>query len=124
MLTRSKHCIFKPNADAVVRNYLQEEPPTFAIASRFPHWIEAKDSEYNSLWKQKSWSLVPLPFGKNVVHCKLMYKIKTGNDGSIDRYKARLVAKGFLQQYGLDNEGTFSPVVKLATVRIILALAV
>ena len=51
MLTRSKHGIFKPKAYAVVRNYLQEEPPTFAIAFRFPNWIEAMDSEYNSLLK-------------------------------------------------------------------------
>ena len=70
MLTRSKHGIFKPKAYAVVRNYLQEEPPTFAIASRFPHWIEAMDSEYNSLLKQQTWSLVPLLSGKNVVNCK------------------------------------------------------
>ena len=44
MLTRSKHGIFKPKAYAIVRNYLHEEPPTFAITSRFPHWIEAMDS--------------------------------------------------------------------------------
>ena len=70
MLTRSKHGIFKPKAYAVVRNYVQEEPPTFHIASRFPHWIEAMDSEYNSLLKQNTWSLVPFPADKNVVHCK------------------------------------------------------
>ena len=51
MLTKSKHGIFKPKAYVVVRNYLQEEPPTFNIASRFPHWVEVIDFEYNSLLK-------------------------------------------------------------------------
>ena len=46
------------------------------------------DSEFHSLQKQHTWSLVPLPPSKNVVHCKWVYKIKRGSDGVVARYKA------------------------------------
>jgi hypothetical protein len=82
------------------------------------------DHEFLALQRNKSWHLVPPQKGRNIIQCKWIYKIKRKQDGSLDKYKACLVAKGFRQRYGIDYEDTFSPVVKAATIRIILYIAV
>nr|GEW96283.1 copia protein [Tanacetum cinerariifolium] len=53
-----------------------------------------------------------------------LYKHKDNADRSLNRYKARLVANDRSQQQGIDCNETFSPVVKPATVRTVLVLAV
>lgn len=101
-----------------------DEPSTVAAALGDKSWVSAMDSEYQALLCNKTWHLVPKPKGKNIIGSKWVYKIKRKADGSIDRYKARLVAKGFKQRYGIDYEDTFSPVMKAATIRLVLSLAV
>lgn len=44
-------------------------------------------------------------------------------DGSIAHYKARLLAKEFSQKLRFNFQDTFNSVVKFATVRIVLSLA-
>nr|GEV17050.1 ribonuclease H-like domain-containing protein [Tanacetum cinerariifolium] len=53
-----------------------------------------------------------------------LFKHKFHADGTLSRYKDRLVANGSSQQLGIDCDETFSPVVKPATIRTILSLAV
>jgi hypothetical protein len=64
-------------------------------------WKNATDIEFLALQQNKTWHLVPPQQGHNIIDCKLVYKIKRKQDGSLDRYKARLVAKGFKQRYGI-----------------------
>jgi histone deacetylase 1/2 len=100
------------------------EPTSISEALSDPKWKLAMDEEYSALLKNKTWHLVPSRPGTNIIDCKWVYKVKRRADGSIDRYKARLVAKGFKQRYGIDYEDTFSPVLKAATICLVLSIAV
>ena len=45
------------------------------------------------------------------------------SDGSIDKFKVRLVAKGFKQKTNLDFFDTFSPVTRITSIRLLIAIA-
>lgn len=82
------------------------------------------EEEFAALRANNTWDLVPLPPGANMVTGKWIFRHKFKSDGTLDRYKARWVLRGFTQRPGIDFDETFSPVVKPATVRTVLSLAV
>ena len=100
-----------------------KEPQFYHQAVGDPHWEAAMAAELDALEQNHTWSVVPLPPNKRAVGCKWVFKIKYKADGSIERYKAWLVAKSYTQQEGLDYTETFSPVAKMVTVKLFLALA-
>jgi len=99
-------------------------PKSTAQAMCDPNWKAAMDSEMSALLSNNTWDLVPKPPTANIVGCRWLYRHKFDSLGKLDRYKGRLVAQGFSQQPGLDFDDTFSPVVKPATIRTVLSIAI
>jgi len=115
---RIQHCLYYANIC---------EPQTIDEALRTPEaaeWKKAADDEMKALETMNAWKLVPLPEGKKPVGCRWVFKVKNRPDGAIERFKARLVAKGYSQKPGVDFSETFAPVVRLNTLRSLLAFAV
>jgi len=69
--------------------------------------------EMDLMARNKVWELVDLP-----PQCKSI----RWADESIDKFKARPMAKCFTQIEGIDYEDTFSPMVRFASIRLLLVL--
>jgi hypothetical protein len=88
-----------------------------------PHWRAAMEEECVALMSNDTWDLVPLPHSLNVVTGKWIFKHKFKADKTLDWYKARWILCGFTQHLDIDYDETFSPVVKLAMIHIVMSLA-
>ena len=88
-------------------------------------WLAAIVEEFNSMFRCGTFSNpLDLPSYGRVVGTKWVFKRKRNLLGEVERFRARLVAKGFMQVYGLDYFGTYAPVARLATLRIVYAISV
>ena len=85
-------------------------------------WKEAINDEMDSIMTNKTWELVDLPPGSKPIDCKWIFKKKLKVDESMDNFKARLVAKRFTQKHGIDYFDTYSLVVRIATIRVLLVI--
>nr|GEZ48266.1 ribonuclease H-like domain-containing protein [Tanacetum cinerariifolium] len=80
-------------------------------------YTDAMNQEMDALLRNGTWEIIELPKDRKAIRSKWIYKIKYSSSGEIDRYKARLVAQGFGKKEGIHYEETFSPVVKMVTIR-------
>ncbi|WVZ53344.1 LOW QUALITY PROTEIN: hypothetical protein U9M48_004304, partial [Paspalum notatum var. saurae] len=104
MTTRAKLGFRQPALFAAAP--LTPVPKSFRSALADPNWRAAMEEEHAALLQNHTWDL---------------HKFKA--DGSLEWYKARWVLRGFTQCPSIDYDETFSPVVKPATVRTVLSLA-
>ena len=78
--------------------------------------------EIDALSSNGTWELITLPPSKSPVGYRWVYTVKVGLEGQVDQLKACLATKGYTQQYDLDYYDTFSPVAKIAYVRLLLSM--
>ena len=99
-------------------------PRSHVEAAQVREWKAAMDHKVEALVSRGTWTSVPRPADANFVTCKWFFTIKYHSDSTIAHHKARLVACGFTQAYGIDYTETFSPVVCLNFVSVLLSLTI
>ena len=99
-------------------------PGSAAEALADPNWKAAMQREYDSLMTNEVWSLVSRPTKRQPSTGEWHFAVKVNEDGKVTKYKALFVARVFTQTPGLDYHETYSPTVRLSTLRTVLACGV
>ena len=105
---------------------VENEPVSYYDAIKSidaPFWLKAINSELDSIISNHTWELVELPPKVKPISCKWIFKRKLKPDGTIDKYKACLVAKSYKQKHNVDYFDTYSQVTRIASIRILFAIA-
>nr|GEV75007.1 retrovirus-related Pol polyprotein from transposon TNT 1-94 [Tanacetum cinerariifolium] len=84
---------------------------------------QASTKELNQFYRNKVWTLVPLPYGKIAIGSKWVFKNKKYEHGTTTKNKTRLVTQGYSQEEGIEYDETFTPVARMEAIRIFLAFA-
>ena len=90
------------------------------------YWKAAITKELSGLIARGTWHNVfldELPKDVNIMGCHMVFTVKRLSDGTIEKFKCRLVANGNTQREGIDFDRIFSTVVKITTIRVVLAIA-
>lgn len=126
MTTRARAGIVKPNLRYALLTVKEgyPEPRSVKAALNDAGWKDAMGVEIDHMVETKMFVLVPPAPDQDPLGCRWVYKTKLNADGTVRTLRARLVAKGNEQEEGVDYIETFSPVVRTATIRTGLHVAV
>ncbi|TFY52995.1 hypothetical protein EVJ58_g9697 [Rhodofomes roseus] len=105
---------------------LLSEPHTVEEAMKseyWPYWKAAMDREMGQFKKLEVYELRDIPADRKPIGCKWVFRLKRDENGNVREFKARLVAKGFAQIPGMDFLETFAPVIRMDSIRVLLAVA-
>lgn len=86
-------------------------------------WKIAEEKELMSLTEQNVFTPVELPKGRKALGCRWVYAVKRDSNNIIIQHKARLVVQGFRQEEGVDYFETFSPTVRIKSIKLLLSIA-
>lgn len=125
MITRSRNNITRPNKKYALATTTGSyfEPHTIKQALADELWRQSATAEFNAQISNHTWDLVPADQATNLVGNMWLFRIKFNPDGTVKCLKSRLVAKGNHQRPGIDYHETFSLVIKMPTIRLLLGQA-
>ncbi|GJW15301.1 retrovirus-related pol polyprotein from transposon TNT 1-94 [Tanacetum coccineum] len=126
MLTRSMTAklIAASASKCLFANFLSEiELKKVFKPLKHPRWVDSMQEEPNQFYRNKVWTLVPLPYGKIAIGSKWVFRNKKDEHVITTKNKARLVAQGYSQKEGIDYDETFTPVARMEAIRIFLAFS-
>ena len=106
---------------------LESEPQTFQEATstpEAPYWKEVINREIDFILQNHSQELLDLLPGNKPLCYKQIFKRKMKADGSIIKQKDRPVVKGYKQKEGVDYFDTYSPVTRIKSIQVLIAIAV
>lgn len=87
------------------------------------HQTKATKDEIVALKRKNTREKIKLPKENKTIGCKQVFTINYKGDRKIKMYKVRLMAKGYTHTYGIYYAKTFSPVVKIDTIRDLFLVA-
>ncbi len=86
-------------------------------------WRQSMKEEFDAHTKNKTWDLIERKPEMNLTGSTWTFKAKRDENETPIKYKSRLCAQGYSQIPGIDYDATYSPVVDINTIRLLLSFA-